>query len=238
MESLARSKDINDPKIKNEIAAQMIPLIEDVPNTVERDTYRQQLARLLRVDEDSLSGAAKNKTTRRQYCEQQARTVQKCSKCPTPRNIIFSDPNSEMEQHCLALLIKIPDLTYRLDRLLQQSGLDRLTQEDFSNTENVEIFLVIARAITQDEFDPAEYILENITAPQKDILQKRLESYNPDKINEDDLISDLMRTIIRLRQNRIKENLRQLRFLQEEQQEQDQKEEQKMSRRISHSRTW
>ena len=57
MESLASSRDINDPKVKNDIAAQMIPLIEDVPNTVERDTYRQQLARLLRVDEESADPA-------------------------------------------------------------------------------------------------------------------------------------------------------------------------------------
>ena len=75
--------------------------------------------------------------------------------------------------------------------------------------------------------DPSEYILENIENPQKESLQKRLESYNPDKINEDDLISDLLRTVIRMRQNRIKDNLRQLRFLQEEQQEQGQRDEQK-----------
>ncbi len=32
----------------------MLPLIEDVANPVERDAYRQRLARLLRVDERSL----------------------------------------------------------------------------------------------------------------------------------------------------------------------------------------
>ena len=106
-------------------------------------------------------------------------------------------------------------------------GLDRLTEVDFSNSENSEIFLVIVKAVTQDELDPSEYILENIENPQKESLQKRLESYNPDKINEDDLISDLLRTVIRIRQNRIKDNLRQLRFLQEEQQEQDQTDQQK-----------
>lgn len=227
MESLASSRDINDPKVKNEIAAQMIPLIEDVPNTVERDTYRQQLARLLRVDEDSLMGAAKNKPTRRPFLRPIGKNASEMQQITTPRNIIFSDPNSEMEQHCLAVLVKIPDLTYRLDRLLQQSGLDRLTEVDFSNSENSEIFLVIVKAVTQDELDPSEYILENIENPQKESLQKRLESYNPDKINEDDLISDLLRTVIRIRQNRIKDNLRQLRFLQEEQQEQDQIDQQK-----------
>ncbi len=35
----------------------MLPLIEDVPNPVERDAYRQRLARTLRVDERALTGA-------------------------------------------------------------------------------------------------------------------------------------------------------------------------------------
>ena len=46
----------DDPKVKSEIAAQVLPLIEDVSNPIERDTYRQRLARLLRVDERRLPG--------------------------------------------------------------------------------------------------------------------------------------------------------------------------------------
>ena len=56
METLAADQDINDPKVKNQIAAQVIPLIEDLPNPLERDTYRQALARMLRVDERALLG--------------------------------------------------------------------------------------------------------------------------------------------------------------------------------------
>ena len=54
METLAAGQNINDPKVKNQIAAQVIPLIEDLPSALERDTYRQQLARMLRVDERAL----------------------------------------------------------------------------------------------------------------------------------------------------------------------------------------
>ena len=56
METLAAGRDLDDPKIKNEIAAQVMPLIEDVPSPIERDTYRQRLARLLRVDERARAG--------------------------------------------------------------------------------------------------------------------------------------------------------------------------------------
>jgi DNA primase len=57
METLAKEKDLDDPKTKSAIAAQVLPLIEDVPSPVERDAYRQRLARLLKVDERSLLGS-------------------------------------------------------------------------------------------------------------------------------------------------------------------------------------
>ncbi|HEX7974625.1 MAG TPA: DNA primase, partial [Anaerolineales bacterium] len=38
METLAADRDLDDPKVKSDIAAQVLPLVEDVPNPVERDT--------------------------------------------------------------------------------------------------------------------------------------------------------------------------------------------------------
>jgi len=222
MESLVRSRDINDPKVKNEIAAQMIPLIEDVPNTIERDTYRQRLARLLRVDEDALVGVVKNKKVRRQSQWSTGRSTAEQQQSVTSRIKNYTDPNNEMEKHCLALLTRMPELTYRLDRILQQSDLDRLSEKDFTSTEYMECFLVINRSLVQDGMDPTEFIFDNIPEQVKEELKTLLDSYNPDKINEEDLITDLLRTVIRSRQNKIRENLRQLRFLQEEQQEQEQ----------------
>ncbi|HIE58191.1 MAG TPA: DNA primase, partial [Anaerolineales bacterium] len=58
METLARDRNLDDPKVKTEIANRVLPLIADIPNAIERDTYRQQLARLLRVDERALLGSA------------------------------------------------------------------------------------------------------------------------------------------------------------------------------------
>lgn len=54
METLAAQRDVNDPKQKSEIASHVLPLIREVSNPLERDTYLQRLARLLRVDERSL----------------------------------------------------------------------------------------------------------------------------------------------------------------------------------------
>ena len=79
METLAAGRDLDDPKVKNEIAAQVIPLIADVPSSIERDTYRQRLARLLHVDErvvaESLPSPARGRPGSRRTTAQPAVTA-------------------------------------------------------------------------------------------------------------------------------------------------------------------
>ncbi|MBV5323182.1 toprim domain-containing protein, partial [bacterium] len=45
MSMVSAGRDLNDRKIKNEIVSQVLPLIHDLPDPVERDTYLQKLAR-------------------------------------------------------------------------------------------------------------------------------------------------------------------------------------------------
>jgi len=49
-----RDLDLNDAKAKSAIAQQVLPLITDIVDPVEREHYRQQLARALRTDERTL----------------------------------------------------------------------------------------------------------------------------------------------------------------------------------------
>jgi DNA primase len=49
-----RGLDQNDAKAKSAVARQVLPLIKDIVDPVEREHYRQQLARALRVDERTL----------------------------------------------------------------------------------------------------------------------------------------------------------------------------------------
>jgi len=51
MDELMAERDINDPKVKSDVAAELIPLIESISNAIERDDYRQRLARKLQIDE-------------------------------------------------------------------------------------------------------------------------------------------------------------------------------------------
>jgi len=47
MNTLAIGRDLDDAKVKTEIATQVLPLIEDLPDQVLREDYRQKLERFL-----------------------------------------------------------------------------------------------------------------------------------------------------------------------------------------------
>ena len=131
METLAVGRDLKDPKVKNQIASQILPLIEDLPNAPERDTYRQQLARMLKVDERALIGAqAPGPRVKR------PRTVkQKNIPVSSPDVSVNISSSRKVEEYIIAVLFRKPELLYRLDRLLQQYGLARLSAEDFEYTD-------------------------------------------------------------------------------------------------------
>ena len=212
METLAADKDINDPKVKNQIAAQVIPLIEDLPNPLERDTYRQALARMLRVDERSLLGTqAPGPRGRRPRRSVQQQVVEK----PAPGVAILST-SKKTEEYLIGTLFQKPELLYRLDRLLQEFGLTALDAQDFEYTDHKLLFGLIRESVEQYKTEHHDFVVEAMP----DSLQVRSEELvkGAEKLDrmEERLLEELLRSAIKLRRTAAGENLNQLRFLQEE----------------------
>ena len=136
MEALAQSQDLDDPKVKDDIAAQVLPLISDIPSAIERDTYRQRLARLLRVDERALvvgQRRVRRRPTRRMFRASEGFEV------PAPHvdsRIASAAGTHGLEAHALGVLLRRPDLLYKVDRRLQEEGLSRLAVEDFQHADH------------------------------------------------------------------------------------------------------
>ncbi|MGH2626336.1 MAG: DNA primase, partial [Anaerolineales bacterium] len=57
LDGLTAGQDLEQAKVRADIARQVLPLIEDVLDPVERESYRQRLARRLKVDERALLAA-------------------------------------------------------------------------------------------------------------------------------------------------------------------------------------
>ncbi len=219
METLAAHRDVADPKVKSEIAAQVLPLIEDVPDPFEREAYRQRLARLLRVDERSLIGS-------RPAASRPGRTPRRGKpdggpkKPAQPALVSRGSRARELEVHSLRLLLRQPDALYLLDRLLQQFSLIRFGPEDFEQADYQALARLVQQSLEQDGMDPHEFILEGVPESLKELgdeLQSPMQFGEP---NEEKLVEDLIRTVVQLREVRLNEGIEQLRMMQQDLQEQ------------------
>lgn len=207
METLAAGQNLNDPKVKSQIAAQVLPLIEDLSNPLERDTYRQALARMLRVSESALIGApAKGPALKR---------TRKAQETPTQVAVTFSS-SKKVEEYVIGVLFQKPELLYRLDRALQEFGLSALNVQDFEHTDHQLLFKLIRESVEQDRIEHHEFVMdalpESLQARSQDLMH-RLAKFER---RDEKLIEDLLRSVIKLRRMAAGENLNQLRFLQEE----------------------
>lgn len=217
METLASQKDLDDPKVKREIANQVLPLIEDIPNSVERDAYRQRLARLLKVDERALVGGSPtirtSPTIRRKKNHQQSPPLDTHSVAKTSEQLAIS-----LEKHCIQLLILEPEWLQVLDRTLQKHGLNRMDVTDFEQSDYQILARLIIHSLEQDQLEPGDYLEQNLPEELVSLVtemrnDQRFEKTIPQKLQE-----DLVRSLMKLRLVRIHDGLQQIRFLMEEMQ--------------------
>jgi DNA primase len=214
MEALSAGQDLEDAKVRASIAAQIIPLIEDVPSAVERDTYRQQLARLLKVDERSLMG--NQKVNRRSRRSDQSVNQDRPSASARVEPPTLDTRSIQMEKHCLALLLRNTERLFELERMLKLAGLERLTANDFEDAQNHELAQLLLKSVRQDELDSLDFIHEHTNEELDERLHELLETVRIEEKDEERLLADLYRTLTTLRLVRINQVLNQLRFLQDD----------------------
>lgn len=217
METLAASHDLEDPKVKDQIAAQVLPLINDLPSSIERDTYRQRLARLLRVDESVFFDQGAR--PRRRSTRYRARTNKPSDTTPATPKVSASDSTHALEAHALGVLLRRPDLLYKVDRELQEYGLKRLTSDDFQHADHQTILRLLQESIDQDLAEPLNHVLNSLSLTMMDIADELLAMTDKLDPNEDRVLGDLLRALLDLRQRNIHQNIEHLRFLMEDAQQ-------------------
>lgn len=214
MDSLAAGQNLNDAKVKNQIAAQVLPLIEDLPSPMERDTYRQALARMLKVDERSLMGTqAQGPVVRRKP------RIDTSQRQKSDTSVVAVNPTLRIESYCLGVLFRKPELLFRLDRKLQEFGLSALTREDFEYTDHQLLFNVVRLAVEQDENDHHHYVMSHLPETVNDLSKELLAQTEKLDPRDDKLTEELLARFMDLRRTNAMSNVNQLRFLQEEEQQ-------------------
>ena len=215
METVSAGQDLNDPKVKSQIAAQVLPLIDDLGNPLERDTYRQALARMVRVDERSLMAAQpKGPVLRRK-----PRAMEPSRRVETS-TLASAHPRKNIEFYCLGILLRKPDLLYRLDRKLEEFGLSPLAVEDFEYTDHQLLFNVLKLATNQDEKDHGQFVLSQMPEALSALTNELLAQTEKLDLSDDKLLEDLLARFLDLRRTHAMTNVNQLRFMQEDDQQQ------------------
>jgi DNA primase len=221
MNTLCEGNDLTDPKIKSRIASQVVPLIQDVSDSVERDAYLQQLARLLQVDVGAF-----------QHLTSQSRTSYKSRKKTTldstkpqlaiPDTSTIKEKISTSEKYCLKLLLPRPELLYRINRLLNTAGLAEFSDNDFEDAKHQLMAKTIIQALEQEMNDPVQFIEES-HLPELDELFDEINNPAEDEdmkkimgMSEQKIVEEILRSLLLLRQERTLMELSQLQTILDE----------------------
>ncbi len=214
METLSAGQNLNDPKIKNQIAAQVLPLIDDMGSPLERDTYRQALARMLRVDERSLMAAQPQGPVLRRKPR-----VNESNRRVEASALASVSPRKNIEFYCLGILLRKPELLYRLDRKLEEFGLSPLALEDFEYTDHQMLFNVLRQAMGQDEKDHGQYVISQMPEALEVLMNELLAQTEKLDPLDDRLLENILGRLLDLRRTHAMTNVNQLRFMQEDEQQ-------------------
>jgi DNA primase len=200
LHTLTKDQNLNDPKTKAMIAARMLPLIEDVGNKVERDAYRQQVARTLRVDERSLTGSAAPQPKGRQ---RRAPVEPEAPKGKRPRGAI-------PESCDLGLLAQARDMLFRIDRFFGEMKLERIGAEDFNDPANSTIFELVRQSLLED--DPDAFLEAHFDAGLTEVMKEAKESFLKYHGQEAPTFQEALEVALRLRQKTLGRQLADLQF--------------------------
>ena len=211
MDTLVKDRDVNDPKTKSEVASQVLPLISEVADPIEREAYRQQLARLIKVDERLLAGAERS----RRSTHRRPRRAQPGEKEPTPE-VNLQIGNTLLEAHCLGLLVRHPELVFHVDRALHESRLTHLTRQDFERAEYQAIFDLVKESIAQDQMEPMNYVLNRLSLQLMEIVDSLLERTEKMDPREGRVLNDVMRAVLEIRRRQVSGIMDQLRYQMDE----------------------
>jgi DNA primase len=209
LDVLTSGRNVTDPKTKSQVARQVLPLIEDVADPVEREAYRQKLARRLQVDERALQpGGGKPSAGRKRRAALEPFAATQAPEATEAR----------IERFCLGLLLQTPDLAYRVDRALAELDLERLGPEDFTGTERQVIFQAVRSALAQDDQDPGEgwqrQLPEALVGYALSLVEEieSLSAVAPIDLNQPKVLEEVLARFLQLRKRVVDSDLQQIQF--------------------------
>ncbi len=225
MQTLMKGQNIADPKVKAELTENLVPVIRQVSSPVERAHYAQKLARALRVDERALLDMVARTRPRRAP----PRSTAEPAPLPTERKA------TDLETYCLGGLLQMPQMLQEVDQVLSLIRLDPISTDAFDDPQKREIFRVWQKRVAEgftpsfDQLaaglptqlhvylgtlsDAASLTLRNRRWLLEAQVDPGQDAFDP---KPEDLRQDLLASMLKLRERRLRKQNAELRFLLED----------------------
>lgn len=201
--------DLKSPKEKAAAAREVLPVIREIGNAVERSHYLQELARLLRVDERSL--------------QQELDGAKPSRRLPVPARGRYGRLSAQpgltfgLEQYVLLLLLKRPELLTLMNKSLTDMGMEPLSAEDFHEAEKRALFTIIARDLEAHHTIDVQALHQEVDWSLLAELDKLLEQMAEIALLSDEQAElDATQCALRLREAHLRRRNEELRYLQED----------------------
>jgi hypothetical protein len=117
-----------------------------------------------------------------------------------------------MERFGLGMLLRDPELIYRIDRLLHSLGMDGLSAKDFTGTAGQVIFQALRSSLAQDEAEPSSKWREILEQPALDMAVGYMETTEELDLSRPRVWEEIQANFLRLRKRNLESALTELQF--------------------------
>jgi DNA primase len=218
METAARGQDLQDAKVKSQIAATVMPLIEEVSETIEREVYRQQLADFLSIDARLLRFDDPNKRTVKR---RSSRFTPPETSVVVPKEKAVMDSMTAVSRREVFILnymyhfYPTPGSIAKIDRTLRQRGLAPISRKDFESSGMRQIADCYFDSLDQDENpDIFTYADQNMPESIRPLYETAILPKPVVEITQDDIEKEMLRSIVLLRRSKNRDRIREAQALQ------------------------
>ncbi len=190
-QQMLAQQDPNEPKMKSRIVDAMLPLLNDIADSIEREAYAQEIALELGLDPRTLMDRVR--AMERAAVVRSQAAVREVA--PTARG------PSDLEAYVLRVLIHHPELQQRVNELLGQANLAGLTEADFSPRYRL-IWSAWTELSEHPELELDDFLPSDMLTLVQDWTAQQLPDMLPAQWER-----DVVRTILRMRERGLREKL-------------------------------
>ncbi len=201
---IAKNTNLNDAKEKVAAANRILPLIQEIPNPVERDHYRQLLARTLRVDERSLqqlvaTGAGRPVVEAKPRPQAKNGGKVGSTRPQRPDNRII-----RLEANYLAQCLRHPQVIAQVNQKLTTVAQSGITSDDFSHAEDRQLVAYLWQKLQTNAVASIDELWDSLDDWLRDRVQSHLTSTETTNDDLTRLPDTLALSILEWRQEKLK----------------------------------